>query len=85
METSGKAELGEQINRMGSMLNFDNVSFVNANDFVGTEAHGQTPIERLESFLKACVGKLDRQRGFIEAEGMISRAQSSLNEVQKGE
>ena len=60
-----------ELNEISTGLKFDNVDFVNANDYLGGLLADQDPNARLDKFLKACVKKLDLQREFMEENGLI--------------
>ncbi|MFK7824032.1 MAG: hypothetical protein AB8G05_07745 [Oligoflexales bacterium] len=57
--------------RIKNNLKFDNVNFINANDYIGGVFAEQEPKERLEKFLKSCVKKIDIQKEYMKQNGLI--------------
>ena len=56
---------------INGQLNFDNVDFVNANDFLGGAHAVNEASTRLELFLRRCAEKVVLQREFMEKHNMI--------------
>lgn len=56
---------------MSKQLAFDNVDFVNANEFLGGLVAGEDPSIRLENMLMACVKKIASQRLYMQNADLI--------------